>query len=258
MKLLEGKNVIITGASRGIGMGIAKVFADHGANIAFTYSSSEAPALALEKELSSKGVKAKAYKSNAANFEEADVLVNQVLKDFDGVIDVLINNAGMLDPIKKIGTYTAEAVSMNVQVNLTAPMVLSNKFVAAYQQLNCKKLILNISSGAGKYPIDGWSAYCATKSGLDMFSTVMHAEQNLLSNVYGRVKVVSLSPGIIDTEMQADIRSSKAEDFSQVERFVDYKKSGELQSSIQTAEKIISKLHTLYHREEVICSLRDE
>ena len=69
MKLLEGKNVIITGASRGIGKGIAQVFADHGANVAFTYSSSEGPALELEKELIGKGVKAKAYKSNAASFE---------------------------------------------------------------------------------------------------------------------------------------------------------------------------------------------
>ena len=93
MKLLEGKNVIITGASRGIGKGIAEVFAEHGANVAFTYSSSEAPALALEKELEGKGVKAKAYKSNAASFEESEQLVAKVLEDFEG-IDVLINNAG--------------------------------------------------------------------------------------------------------------------------------------------------------------------
>ena len=82
MKLLQDKNVIITGASRGIGMGIAKVFADHGANVAFTYSSSEAPALELEKELKAKGVNAKAYKSNAASFKEAEELVAKVLEDY--------------------------------------------------------------------------------------------------------------------------------------------------------------------------------
>lgn len=69
MKVLEGKNVIITGASRGIGKGIAQVFAEHGANVAFTYSSSEIPALELEKELSDKGIKAKAYKSNAGSLK---------------------------------------------------------------------------------------------------------------------------------------------------------------------------------------------
>ena len=94
MKLLDNKNVIITGASRGIGKGIAEVFARHGANVAFTYSSSEGPALELENELNSLGVKAKAYKSNAASFEEAEQLVASVLQDFDG-IDVLINNAGI-------------------------------------------------------------------------------------------------------------------------------------------------------------------
>ena len=94
MKLLEGKNVIITGASRGIGKGIAEVFGKAGANVAFTYSSSETPALELEKELSAMGVKAKAYKSNAASFEESQEFVAQVLKDFGG-IDVLINNAGI-------------------------------------------------------------------------------------------------------------------------------------------------------------------
>ena len=90
MKLLQDKNVIITGASRGIGMGIAKVFAQHGANVAFTYSSSEAPALTLEKELNSTGVKAKAYKSNAASFKDCEELITAVLEDFGG-IDALIN-----------------------------------------------------------------------------------------------------------------------------------------------------------------------
>ena len=94
MKLLEGKNVIITGASRGIGKGIAEAFAEHGANVAFTYSSSEGPALKLEKDLRSKGVNAKAYKSNAASFTESEELVAKVLEDFGG-IDVLINNAGI-------------------------------------------------------------------------------------------------------------------------------------------------------------------
>ena len=94
MKLLEVKNVIITGASRGIGTGIARVFAGQGANVAFTFSSSEAPALELEKELSAMGVKAKAYKSNAASFQDSEKLVADVLADFGGV-DVLINNAGI-------------------------------------------------------------------------------------------------------------------------------------------------------------------
>ena len=94
MKLLEGKTAIITGASRGIGKGIAEVFADHGANIAFTYSSSVDAAKALEKDLNEKGVKAIGYQSNAASFDEAQKLAEDVLEAF-GSIDILVNNAGI-------------------------------------------------------------------------------------------------------------------------------------------------------------------
>lgn len=88
MKLLEGKTAIITGGSRGIGKGIVEVFAQHGANVAFTYSSSEEAANALAEEITKSGVKAKAYKSNAASFDESQKLAEDVLNDF-GSIDIL-------------------------------------------------------------------------------------------------------------------------------------------------------------------------
>ena len=94
MKLLEGKTAIITGGSRGIGKGIVEIFAQHGANVAFTYNSSAAPAEQLAQTIAAMGVKAKAYKSNAASFEQSHELVKAVLEDFGGV-DVLINNAGI-------------------------------------------------------------------------------------------------------------------------------------------------------------------
>ncbi|HBK84240.1 MAG TPA: beta-ketoacyl-ACP reductase, partial [Flavobacterium sp.] len=94
MKLLEGKVAIITGASRGIGSGIAKLFAQHGANIAFTYSSSAEAASSLETELASYGIKVKGYQSNAADFNEAQNLVDEVIATF-GTVDILINNAGI-------------------------------------------------------------------------------------------------------------------------------------------------------------------
>ena len=94
MDLVQGKNVIITGASRGIGKGIAQAFAQAGANVAFTYSSSAGPAEELEKELQGLGVKAKAYQSNAADFDSAQQLAANVVAEF-GSIDVLINNAGI-------------------------------------------------------------------------------------------------------------------------------------------------------------------
>jgi 3-oxoacyl-[acyl-carrier protein] reductase len=94
MKLLEGKTAIITGASRGIGRGIALVFAQHGCNVAFTYSSSVEAAQTLEAELKAFGITANGYQSNAASYDQAHQLVEDVLKDFDG-LDILINNAGI-------------------------------------------------------------------------------------------------------------------------------------------------------------------
>lgn len=94
MKLLEGKTAIITGASRGIGKGIAEVFAKHGANVAFTYSSSATAAAELEESLAAYGVKAKGYQSDAANYEQAQKLADDVVAEF-GSIDILINNAGI-------------------------------------------------------------------------------------------------------------------------------------------------------------------
>ena len=94
MRLLENKTIVITGASRGIGRGIALVLAKHGANIAFTYSRSVDSAITLTEEITSLSVKCKAYQSNAANFEDSQKLIEQVLLDFE-TIDVLINNAGI-------------------------------------------------------------------------------------------------------------------------------------------------------------------
>ena len=95
MKLLEGKVAIITGASRGIGKGIAEVFAKHGANVAFTYSSSVESALALENELNALGIKAKGYQSNAADFNEAQKFVDAVIAEF-GTVDILITMQELL------------------------------------------------------------------------------------------------------------------------------------------------------------------
>ena len=198
MKLLEDKNVIITGASRGIGMGIAQVFADHGANVAFTYSSSEAPALALEKELTEKGVKAKAYKSNAASFQEAEELVAKVLEDFDGRIDVLINNAGITKDnlLMRMSEADFDAV---IDINLKSVFNMTK----AVQRTMLKQRhgsIINMSSVVGVKGNAGQSNYAASKAGIIGFSKSMALElgsRNIRTNV--------IAPGFIETEMTAKL-----------------------------------------------------
>jgi 3-oxoacyl-[acyl-carrier protein] reductase len=194
MKLLEGKNVIITGASRGIGMGIAQVFADHGANIAFTYSSSEAPALQLEKELTAKGVKAKAYKSNAADFEEADALVLHVLEDFGGVIDVLINNAGITRDNLLMRMSEADFDTV-IDTNLKSVFNMTK----AVQRTLLKQRsgsIINMSSVVGVKGNAGQTNYAASKAGMIGFTKSVALELGSRN-----IRCNAIAPGFIETEM---------------------------------------------------------
>ena len=193
MKLLQDKNVIITGASRGIGMGIAKVFAENGANVAFTYSSSEAPALALEKELSGLGVKAKAYKSNAASFEAAEELVKAVLEDFDGV-DVLINNAGITKDnlLMRMGEADFDSV---IEINLKSVFNMTKAIQRTFlKQRNGS--IINMSSVVGVKGNAGQTNYAASKAGMIGFTKSVALELGSRN-----IRCNAIAPGFIETEM---------------------------------------------------------
>ncbi|MFD2585669.1 3-oxoacyl-[acyl-carrier-protein] reductase [Croceitalea marina] len=193
MKLLQDKNVIITGASRGIGMGIAKVFAEHGANVAFTYSSSEAPALALEKELSGAGVKAKAYKSNAASFEDSEKLVAAVLDDFGG-IDVLINNAGITKDnlLMRMGEDDFDTV---IEINLKSVFNMT-KAVQRTLLKQRKGSIINMSSVVGVKGNAGQTNYAASKAGMIGFTKSVALELGSRN-----IRCNAIAPGFIETEM---------------------------------------------------------
>jgi len=193
MKLLENKNVIITGASRGIGKGIARIFAEHGANVAFTYSSSEAPALELQKVLGDLGVKAKAYKSNAASFEEAEQLIASVLEDFGGV-DVLINNAGITKDnlLMRMGEEDFDTV---IEVNLKSVFNMTK----AVQRTLLKQRsgsIINMSSVVGVKGNAGQTNYAASKAGMIGFTKSVALELGSRN-----IRCNAIAPGFIETEM---------------------------------------------------------
>ncbi len=193
MKLLQDKNVIITGASRGIGKGIAQVFAQHGANVAFTYSSSEGPALTLEKELSALGVKAKAYKSNAASFEEAEQLVKEVLEDFGGV-DVLINNAGITKDnlLMRMGEEDFDKV---IEINLKSVFNMT-KAIQRTLLKQRKGAIINMSSVVGVKGNAGQTNYAASKAGMIGFTKSVALELGSRN-----IRCNAIAPGFIETEM---------------------------------------------------------
>ncbi len=197
MKLLEGKVAIITGASRGIGKGIAQVFAQHGADVAFTYSSSEGPALELEKELAGLGVKARAYKSNAASFQEAEDLVNRVLEDF-GTIDVLVNNAGITKDNLLMRMSEADFDQV-IETNLKSVFNMTK----AVQRTLLKQRsgsIVNMSSVVGVKGNAGQANYAASKAGMIGFTKSMALELGSRN-----IRCNAVAPGFIETEMTAKL-----------------------------------------------------
>lgn len=197
MKLLEGKTAIITGGSRGIGKGIVEVFANHGANIAFTYNASSEAAEALAKEVSKLGVIAKAYKSNAASYSDSQELVAQVLKDFDS-IDILVNNAGITKD-NLLMRMSEDDFDKVIEVNLKSVFNMT-KAVQRTMLKQRKGSIINMSSVVGVKGNAGQSNYAASKAGIIGFSKSMALE---LGSRDIRINVIA--PGFIETEMTAKL-----------------------------------------------------
>ncbi|MCU0350607.1 MAG: 3-oxoacyl-[acyl-carrier-protein] reductase [Flavobacterium sp.] len=197
MKLLEGKVAIITGASRGIGSGIAKVFAEQGANVAFTYSSSVESAMALENELNALGVKAKGYQSNAANFNEAQQLVDDVIAEF-GTVDVLINNAGITKD-NLLMRMSEEDFDKVIDINLKSVFNMT-KAVQKIMLKNRKGSIVNMSSVVGVKGNAGQANYAASKAGMNGFTKSIALELGSRN-----IRCNAIAPGFIETEMTAKL-----------------------------------------------------
>ena len=193
MKILKDKTAIITGATRGIGRGIAETFAKHGANVIFTYSSSSDLAKEIENELSKEGVIVKGYKSDASNFNDCENLINKIVNDFP-VIDILINNAGitidnLLMRMKEKDFDKVISVNLKSVFNMTKAIqrtMLKQRFGS----------IINMSSVVGVKGNAGQSNYAASKAGIIGFSKSIALElgsRNIRCNV--------IAPGFIETEM---------------------------------------------------------
>ena len=149
---------------------------------------------------------------------------------------VLINNAGIVEPVAPLDRAEPRDIERNLAVNLVAPMVLMRRFLAATQHVKLRRII-NISSGAGRRPIYGWSAYCAAKAGLDMATRVVALEAQARGLA---IEAVSLAPGVIDTGMQASVRAASADDFADVERFRQMKADGTLRQADDVAAEILA------------------
>lgn len=231
---------IITGASKGIGFALSKQLLRKNHHlICISRTKNEE----LEKIANQGDYPLYYIEQDLAQTDELSYLMERIWQvipnDFETI--TLINNAGMIEPIGKVESLSSEAIANNIAVNLTAPMILTSMFINRLENKPIGKKIINISSGAGRHPYNGWSSYCAGKAGLDHFTRVVSNEQ---ANKENEIKIISIAPGIIDTEMQEKIRSVKAEDFELVDKFIGYKENNQLQTADQTAKALIKLIQS--------------
>ena len=197
MQLLKGKTAIVTGATRGIGKGVALKLAEQGANIAFTYISSSQKALALENELQVFGVKAKAYKSDASLMKDAEELIKNVLENFES-IDVLVNNAGITKD-NLLMRMSEEDFDRVLEVNLKSIFNMTK----AVQRTMLKQRsgsIINMTSVVGVKGNAGQSNYAASKAGVIGFTKSIALELGSRN-----IRCNAIAPGFIETEMTENL-----------------------------------------------------
>jgi benzil reductase ((S)-benzoin forming) len=163
---------------------------------------------------------------------------------------ILINNAGWIGPILPLGEQVDEDIDAAFGVNLVGPVILMNRFLKQTRDFLGRRVIINITSGAANNPIASWSTYCAAKAGIDMISKVVDAE-------HSDVEVYAIAPGIVDTGMQAEIRSGNPDKFPAHARFMEYFNNGDLMDPDAVADKICKVFTREYKPENVVFSVRD-
>ena len=206
MKLLEGKLAIVTGAARGIGEGIAIKFAEHGANIAFTYVSegSAEKARTLEEKLKSLGVKAKAYRSNAGVFSESVTLVNEIVKEF-GTVDICVNNAG-ISKDNLLLRMTVDQWDEVISTNLGSVFNMTKQVIRPMMKAK-KGSIINMSSVIGLMGNAGQGSYAASKAGILGFTKSVAKELGSRN-----IRCNAIAPGFVETDMTGYLKEGEQAD----------------------------------------------
>jgi len=254
------KYYIITGSSKGIGECVAKELLTKGNHL-----------LCLSRSINESLINAGKEKGVDIDYQSIDLnnvtAIADIIQSWAGKIDpphveglYLINNAGLIDPIKPVYKCDPEEIIRNINVNLIAPVILQSEFLKVCESINCqseKKVaqrILNISSGAGRKAIQGWGVYCTSKAGLDMFSNCLDVD---MKEANRDVQIVSLAPGIVDTYLQETIRSSNDDDFALANQFREFRDDGKLLSPAFVGKKIVRLLHAEDFGKEIIMRITD-
>jgi len=241
---LAGRTAVITGASRGLGAGLAEAFASRGVRLALCARTR--PELPSGED----GISA-----------ELDVRDEKAVDDFTrrveerfGTIDLWINNAGVLEPVKPLREIDLEDFREHIDINLIGLFLCTRAYVRHLHRRSAAGALINISSGAAWSGYAGWSAYCAGKSAVDRLTECVQLEEQ----AYG-LRAYAVAPGVIDTDMQSRIRECRPEDFPEVERFLELKRSDGFNTPEFVAEHLLAiAFDPARLPDEVVVRLPDE
>jgi benzil reductase ((S)-benzoin forming) len=233
--------VIVTGTSQGLGEAIATQLLEENTTVISISRRENKELTKLAEQNNSNCIFHSVDLQDVHNLETRFSEVFSSIEE-DKVSSIhLINNAGTVAPMNPIEKAESELLIMNVQINLIAPMILTSTFMKHTKDWKVDKRVISISSGAGKNPYFGWGAYCTTKAGVNMFTQCVATEE--VEKEYP-VKTVAFAPGVVDTNMQAQIRETNKEDFINLERFIALKEEGKLLSPEYVAKAIRNLLET--------------
>ena len=229
---------ILTGASRGMGLAMARQLLQAGHSL-LCISRQENAALAAQAAQA--GCRLEQWPLDLAHSREAAAMLRQWLgrPGARHASATLINNAGMLPRVAPLSALDPDELAQSLRVNLEAPLLLSAAFLAATENWNVPRKILNISSGLGRRPMASQAAYCAAKAGLDHTTRCLALEETRKPN---GAKVCALAPGVIDTDMQTQLRSADPQTFPDIGRFEKLKSEDLLDTPDTAAQKILAYL----------------
>ena len=203
--MLNGQTALVTGGSRGIGLAVAKELLDAGANVMITARTG------IEEALATLGGNAAGVVCDVADYAQAEAAVAATVEKFGG-LSILINNAGVIDPIGLVAESDPARWAQNININLTGAYHMARAVLPGMIAAG-GGAIVNVSSGAAHRPLEGWSAYCSGKAGVAMLTRALHLETNGQG-----IRTFGFAPGTVDTDMQVKIRASGINMISQIPR----------------------------------------
>jgi NAD(P)-dependent dehydrogenase (short-subunit alcohol dehydrogenase family) len=241
---LRGRTAVVTGASRGIGAAIARYAAERGVRLGLCARS--APALPESETV----VSLRADVTDEAAMTRFAACVEERF----GAIDLWINNAGVLGPIAPVRDVTPDAFRRHLEVNLTGVFIATRLYIAHRRRHGGGGVLINVSSGAASKPYQGWGPYCAGKAGVERLTEVVALEERASG-----LRAHAIAPGVVDTDMQAEIRACPPERFPEVARFVEMKRDDSFNTGRYVARELLAIAFDPARRsDEVALRLADE